>query len=1238
MEKTLKRTGIVLSTVIVLICVILAIGSTFSIFTGSTDSDINVNTGEIKLGASIEQLETYSLGVKQDSGFANLGTAEINGATLDISNMTPGDAAKLHVVFDNQSTIAIAYRIKLAVDGELAEALKITITQSGNDIPLSTDATDWVHTTAAKQAIDDIVVSIELPKETTDDYQSKNATIAFQLEALQSNVITDKVSSADELEFAIKYFDYATVINSFSIEDGRSIVIPAGKTFTLDLNGYTISTDSANPALVVNGNLTVIGGSSSFALTRSASTTVSGSITNAQAAAIENNSVLTLNGGSFTSGTGYAIDNTNGTLTATDAAGNSLYNANELTLDDCRFDKVVNANTGNARLLSGNNAALTNEGDAYVNGGTIASLTNSGNAEINSASIGALTNSGTTEVSATTVDTLENSGEAEVVGASVGSLENSGKMTVNAASAANISNTGAGELVLNNATVNATEGNAVYHSGASLEINGGSFTSTSTEDALIESENDEVTINSGSFTSAGTALSGGATVNGGSFEGVIAGTEGNAPEVYGGTFKDDSVKDYLAYGHETDDNGDGSYNVQDIELVKIGKTIFPYLQDAIDYLIDNNMKNQTITLLRDVVVTEAASGGHAINVNIPFNLTIDLAGHSISADTGNSVIRFNITGSGATSDVTLTVKNGTINAGENTAQGILAVGISEDAQAILTLNGVTVNAGPASGAAVRAYDNGVINATNVTVNANATIGFDAAGGEINLNDCTVTQTGLNANNIAYSSALSVCSGGVMNVNSGTYTSDTASGRGSYVAYVMNSGGTLNINGGSFTGNVGDEITAANACGIIGADNGAVVVINEGYFHSNGAILDMRANVAGGALPQATLNGGIFTADPCVSGLYYSEGIALGEMRECWNSTEHDIRAEGYTHRVVTPAVTISGSDTVYYNHQMDDAIAAWTAGKTMTLVYHTTLPEVVKIKSTEHHILDLSTYTLYAAAKQNAIEITPEGAGTAARSCLTINADATNPGGITATGKACIYYRKTNGINDRLMVTINGGIFNGSNAISSSSNNGGQACPYYVINGGTFNASVNLTKAMLKVTGGTFNGMFSCTGDSTAYRLITGGTFKSFTFMTADAATKFAIGSAKSVYDKGLYVDDNGYLVVGGPVITEAGDEFEAVISHKKWCSMGYLQYSSAKDGLYCTSVEYALGKCTSTSDKLTVFVDELDLTGTKCKGTIDYEGTLTVTFEEGTTPAWTVLGSYTETVADGVVTRVYTK
>ena len=289
--------------------------------------------------------------------------------------------------------------------------------------------------------------------------------------------------------------------------------------------------------------------------------------------------------------------------------------------------------------------------------------------------------------------------------------------------------------------------------------------------------------------------------------------------------------------------------------------------------------------------------------------------------------------------------------------------------------------------------------------------------------------------------------------------------------------------------------------------------------------------------------------------------------------------EGY---VIFPEqpVAMVGS-TVYTN--IDEAIAAWTNNTTLTLVANVTLKDVITLKSTEHHILDLGTYTMTAAEGKNAFEILPMGVGTAARQCLTINAHTDNPGGITATGKSCIYYHNSEKISDRMTITINGGVFNGSYAINQltgpTNNFGfvnsplrGQGAAYCVINGGTFNAQVFINAGMLKVTGGVFHKNLTCYGDSTAYRLISGGRIKSMT-MTADAEGKFTIGSNKSTYDVGCYVDDEGYLVVGGPVITEFGDKFAAkATNYSKWSS--YLQYSSAaKYGLYYTNAAAAIAK-----------------------------------------------------------------
>ena len=265
-------------------------------------------------------------------------------------------------------------------------------------------------------------------------------------------------------------------------------------------------------------------------------------------------------------------------------------------------------------------------------------------------------------------------------------------------------------------------------------------------------------------------------------------------------------------------------------------------------------------------------------------------------------------------------------------------------------------------------------------------------------------------------------------------------------------------------------------------------------------------------------------------------------------------------------------NTEYDN--IDDAIEAWTNNTTLTLLADVTLSDVVTLNSTEHHILDLSTFTMTAASGKNAFVIKACGTGDAERTAITIKADATNPGGVNAGSKSIIYYKYADGGingNDRPIIKIEGGIFTGSTSSWGTAGiyvigSAARKAATINISGGTFNCTINGSgKSKLLISGGVFHYSVGSQGDSTALRLIWGGRFKSFGFMTADDNnTKFWIGTTMATSNVGVYVDKDGYLVVGGPVITEApGINYEKK-SYKEWNSAGYLKYSSAAEyGLY---------------------------------------------------------------------------
>ncbi len=307
-------------------------------------------------------------------------------------------------------------------------------------------------------------------------------------------------------------------------------------------------------------------------------------------------------------------------------------------------------------------------------------------------------------------------------------------------------------------------------------------------------------------------------------------------------------------------------DVDPTDVAKIGNTGYATLQEAIDAVGEG----ETIILLKDVNVTTPAYGQNALNYAKAINCTIDLNGKTLSADTGNSVFRFNIGGSGAISDITVTMKNGKVVAGSNTWCAVMAGGISSDARAIFNLENLTIESSKGYDFAVKSWSNALIKAENVTVNpTNAAGGFYALGGEIILDNCVVNQKGLYS--APYTSmAFGVSDNGKMTINSGVYSAtptsaDEGNGQGSthgsWVGGVMNSGGTLIINGGTFSnGNYGEDALATNARGALFVDTSGKLEINGGTFNALGAVVEMQNNLGDASNnPKAEITEGTFNA-------------------------------------------------------------------------------------------------------------------------------------------------------------------------------------------------------------------------------------------------------------------------------------------------------------------------------------------------------------------------------------------
>ncbi len=298
---------------------------------------------------------------------------------------------------------------------------------------------------------------------------------------------------------------------------------------------------------------------------------------------------------------------------------------------------------------------------------------------------------------------------------------------------------------------------------------------------------------------------------------------------------------------------------------------------------------------------------------------------------------------------------------------------------------------------------------------------------------------------------------------------------------------------------------------------------------------------------------------------------------------------------------------------IDEAIAAWTNGTTLTLLADVTLSDVIMLSSTEHHILDLGTYTMTAASGKDAIQYVVNGRSSASYA-LDIKADATNPGGITATGGSVVRHTKPlTGApeKDRPITRFYGGIFNASYVVRQGGTFGagytGASAPYFYFYGGEFNGTIYTNRSQNQFHGGVFNGQLQMSVDSSAYTLITGGKFKYLSNVMGSnldekiaqgtSNYKFTIGSSKSVYDKDVYVDDEGYYVVGDNIFSE---EIEAGVAMTPGGD-DYFYYSqvATEGALNYTDVYMALEK--NPTATVTVYEEKLDLEG------IDFTGTIVV-------------------------------
>lgn len=204
MRRTDKIRALLLSGSVILVCLAIAVGMTFSLFTDEKKINICLQAGNVEVTAEIDEasLKTWSFGdteARTDGTFANGGAAVLRDGSLSLYGMTPGDKVCFTVDIENESNVAVGYRIRMISEGEdgkvdLTDALDVKAVIGGETYAVThtENATQWVLVPIGEAIEDNIAISVEFPNaDGNNAYKNAEAKITFAVEAVQGNGISD---------------------------------------------------------------------------------------------------------------------------------------------------------------------------------------------------------------------------------------------------------------------------------------------------------------------------------------------------------------------------------------------------------------------------------------------------------------------------------------------------------------------------------------------------------------------------------------------------------------------------------------------------------------------------------------------------------------------------------------------------------------------------------------------------------------------------------------------------------------------------------------------------------------------------------------------------------------------------------------------------------------------------------------------------------------------------------------
>ena len=262
----MKNKLLLTSILSIVMCFSLICGATFALFTSESKVNIAVTSGTVSIVATASKTEQGSTTGTANNSFK---VVEDGQGGFALTGMVPHDYVNFEIVATNYSDVDIQYRVATELNGGLASALAVTITEkvtnSEDKLLSNTGYTDWRKVDGGHQELGTYIVTITFESQDDpntgvnedDPYQGKKANLAFKFEAVQGNAPV--VNPIEKVE---------NTTNEYNINDelgmqllgkfAQTVGAGEGKLVTFnimkDMNMEGYNWDLNTMWLVINGN------------------------------------------------------------------------------------------------------------------------------------------------------------------------------------------------------------------------------------------------------------------------------------------------------------------------------------------------------------------------------------------------------------------------------------------------------------------------------------------------------------------------------------------------------------------------------------------------------------------------------------------------------------------------------------------------------------------------------------------------------------------------------------------------------------------------------------------------------------------------------------------------------------------------------------------------------------------------------------------------------------------------